>query len=39
MGIYERALESKIKGMNWKKKWLTLSASVCVPYFGHFSAI
>ena len=43
MGIYERVLESKIKGMNWKKKWLTLSprylARVCVPYFGHFSTI
>ena len=34
MGIYERVLESKIKGING-----TNLASVCVPYFGHLSTI
>ena len=28
MGIYERVLESKIKGMNWKKKMAYLVSSV-----------
>ena len=44
MGIYEvNMFWNRNKGHELKKKWLTLSprylASVCVPYFGHFSTI
>ena len=42
MGIFECVLESKIKRINGAKMAYLVSrslASVCVPYFGHFSTI